>query len=134
MADTTTFAARLLGNQYAQEKLNDAAQGAHAAYKRATKRRTDALRDTKLRKQVREAAASLTEATRALEQDRHGPERSRGKRVLVVVVLGAAAAGTALAASEELRNSVFGNGSAQAGDGEQGSKAQTPGTPAAGVA
>ena len=64
------IAERLLENQYAQENLREAVENLRRAYQRASKRRVKPAEDKKLRQQVREAAASLTEAGKALHSGR----------------------------------------------------------------
>jgi hypothetical protein len=64
------IAERLLENQYAQENLREAVENLRGAYRRASKRRVKPAEDKKLRQQVREAAASLTEAGKALHSGR----------------------------------------------------------------
>ena len=84
----TTYAQRLLENQYVQERLSEAAEQLRAAYRRASKRRTDPARDEKLRKQLRQAGLSIKEAVSALQSGRTRPKGQRTKRVLVVIGLG----------------------------------------------
>jgi hypothetical protein len=63
---TGTYVQRLIENEYVQENLAQAADSLRAAYRRASKRRVEPMRDEKLRRQVREAALSLREAASAL--------------------------------------------------------------------
>jgi hypothetical protein len=107
---TSTYAQRLLDNEYVQEQLAAGVESLRAAYKRASKRRVEPARDEKVREQIRQAAASFTEAANAIRTGRRKPKRKRGRRVLVVLGAGAAAAGAALASSEELRHKVLGGG------------------------
>ena len=106
----TPFLERALDNRYAQENLSDAAENLRAAYRRASKRRVQPTRDKKLREQLRQAALSITEAGSAIKTGRQKPRKRWGRRVLVVIGVGAVGAAAALAASDELRNTVFGDG------------------------
>jgi hypothetical protein len=101
---------RAMGNRYAQENLQDAAEKLRAAYRRASKRRVEPTRDEKLREQLRQAALSITEAGRAIKTGRQKSKNRWGRRLLVVIGLGAVGAAAALAASEELRRRVLGDG------------------------
>jgi chemotaxis response regulator CheB len=111
-SDTATkagaYAQRLLDNEYVQENLAQAVESLRAAYRRASKRRVEPTRDEKLRRQVREAGLSLTEAARALKAGRQKPARRRGRRVIVVLALVGGAAAL-LAANEKLRRKVLGD-------------------------
>ncbi len=108
-SDTETkagiYAQRLLDNEYVQDNLAQAVESLRAAYRRASKRRVEPTRDEKLRRQVREAARSLTEAAGALRTGRQKPKRRRGRRMIVVLALGVGAAAALLAA----RRKLFGN-------------------------
>jgi hypothetical protein len=106
----TPFLERALDNRYAQENLSDAAENLRAAYRRASKRRVEPTRDKKLREQLRQAALSITEAGSAIKTGRQKPRKRWGRRVLVVIGVGTVGAATALAASDELRSTVFGDG------------------------
>jgi hypothetical protein len=103
-----TYAQRLIENDYVQENLLQAADSLRAAYRRATKRRIEPTRDEKLRRQLRQAALSLREATSALQSDRRRPKRRRGRRVLVVLAVGAGAKVAVVGSRKELRNAIFG--------------------------
>ena len=111
-----TYAQRLLENEYVQENLAQAAESLRDAYRRASKRRVEPTRDEKVRRQVRDAALSLREAASALQSGRQKPKKRRGRRVLVVLALGAGAAAAVLASNEELRSKIFGGDSAVAND------------------
>ena len=113
------IAERLLENQYAQENLREAVENLRRAYQRASKRRVKPAEDKKLHQQVREAALSLTEAAKALKSGRQKPKKRRGRRLLILLGLGAAGVVAALAASEDLRNKVLG-GSSVARHGDDG--------------
>jgi hypothetical protein len=111
-SDTETkagiYAQRLLDNEYVQDNLAQAVESLRAAYRRASKRRVEPTRDQKLRRQVRQAALSLTEAASALKAGRQKPKRRRGRRLIVVLALGVGGAAALLAANEELRRKVLG--------------------------
>jgi hypothetical protein len=92
---------RALENEYAQERLRDAAVSAHAAYRRATGRKAaQAARDKRLQRQVRQALSSLREAGAAIQTGRKKPKSRPGRRLFVLV--GFVGAG-GLAAREGLR-------------------------------
>ena len=109
-SDTATkagmYAQGLLDNEYVQENLAEAVESLRAAYRRASKRRVEPTRDEKLRRQVREAARSLTEAASALKAGRQKPRRRRGRRVIVMLALGVAAL---LVANKKLRRKALGD-------------------------
>jgi hypothetical protein len=106
----TPYLERLIDNRYAQENLSEAAEKLRAAYRRASKRRVEPTRDEKLREQLRQAALSISEAGKAIKTGRQKPRKRWGRRMLVVIGVGAVGAAAALAASEELRHTVFGDG------------------------
>jgi hypothetical protein len=118
-SDVGRYAQRLLDNDYAQEQLGEAVESLRAAYRRASKRRVEPARDEKLRRQVREAVQSLAEAGQALKSGRRRPKRRLGRRLLVVVGLGAVGAAAAVALSDEFRERLLGGDDAAsaAGDG-----------------
>jgi hypothetical protein len=99
---------RLLENDYVQDKLREAGAKLSDAKKRASKRRVNTATDAKLRAQVRDAAVALSEAATAFQSGRTKPERSWGKRLAVLAGLGAVGGAVALAASDELREKLFG--------------------------
>jgi hypothetical protein len=116
-AQGAQYVQRLLENSYAQENLSDAVESLRAAYRRASKRRVEPSRDEKLRRQVREAALSLTEAASALNSNRHKPKKRRGRRVLILFALVGGGTAVALALRGDLREKALGGGSVvQAGD------------------
>jgi acyl CoA:acetate/3-ketoacid CoA transferase len=127
-AKAGTYAQRLIENEYVQENLAEAAESLRAAYKRATKRRVEPTRDEKLRRQVRQATLSLREAASAFQSGRHKPTKRRGRRVIIVLGVGAAAAAAVLASNEELRRQLFGEsvGDARAGGTPGSEGSQTP--------
>jgi hypothetical protein len=79
-----------------------------AAYTRASKRRVEPATDEKVREQVRQAALRLREAADALRTGRTKPKKRRGRRIVAVVAITAGGAAVAIAASDELRQKVFG--------------------------
>jgi len=121
MTDATTrllpFAEEMLENSYARENLREGAENLRAAYARARKRRVNPAQDRKLRRQLEAAVAKLDEGTAALASGRRKPRRTGRKVALAALAAVGVGAGAALAASEDLRNSVF--GSAEPG-GEEG--------------
>jgi chemotaxis response regulator CheB len=121
-----TYGQRLLDNDYVQENLSQAVESLRAAYRRATKRRVEPTRDQKLRRQVREAAHSFAEAASALKADRQKPERRRGRRLIVVLALGAGGTAALLATNEELRRKILGDNSGVGGDVPDSANSQVP--------
>jgi hypothetical protein len=106
------LAEELLDNSYARDNLQEGAEKLRDAYDRSRKRRVKPSKDRKLRKQLEAAIAAIDEGTAALASGRKKPKRTGRK--LVIVLLGAAAAGTAavLATNEDLRNQVLGSAKA----------------------
>jgi hypothetical protein len=96
------YAQELVENAYVQENLRDGVDKLRAAYRRARKRRVEPTRDERVRRQVRSAALSLTEAGRALQSRRRKPERRWGPRLAVIAGLGVAGAAVVLWARERL--------------------------------
>jgi hypothetical protein len=96
------YAQELVENAYVQENLRNGVDKLGAAYRRAQKRRVEPTRDEKLRRQIRSAGASLTEAARALRSGRRKPERRWGPRVAVLIGLGVAGAAVAVWANQRL--------------------------------
>jgi hypothetical protein len=122
------YAQRLIDNQYVQDNLARAAESLQAAYNRASKRRVSPAADKKVLGQLRSAVLSVSEAASALKAGREKPKPRWGRRVILVVGVGAAGAAAALAASEELRNKLLGDDSAATPDVTQamaGQAAQT---------
>jgi hypothetical protein len=109
------YAERLLDNAYVQDNLASAAANLRSAYRRGSKRRVKPMRDAKIREQVRDAALSLNEAATALRTGRSKPEPRWGVRVLVLAGVGVIGAAVALAASDDLREKLFG-GNEEAAD------------------
>jgi hypothetical protein len=123
MARMGPYLERLVENGYAQDNLRDATANLRAAYERASKRRVKAARDEKIRRQLRNAAQLLGEATKALTADRTRSKGRRGRRLLIVLGIVALGAAAALAASEDLRNKLLGE--------EPGTPPTSDATPAA---
>jgi hypothetical protein len=111
------FAEEMLENSYARENLREGAENLRHAYDRARKRRVNPAQDRKLRRQLEAALAKFDEGTAALASGRRKPRRTGRKVALAALAAVGVGAAAALAASEDLRNSVF--GSAGAG-GEEG--------------
>jgi hypothetical protein len=107
----TPYVQELLDNEYAQENLLAGAAKLRAAYERSKKRRVKAARDRKLRRQLTVAALSLGEGAKALAGGRRKPPKRRGRRLVMLLGIGALGAGVALAVSEDLRSSLFGSAS-----------------------
>lgn len=105
------YAQRLIDNEYVQDNLARAAENLQAAYDRASKRRVSPATDKKVLDRLRSAVLSASEAASALKAGREKPKPRWGRRLVVVVGLGAAGAVAALAASEDLRNKVLGGDS-----------------------
>jgi hypothetical protein len=96
-----TYAGRLIENDYARENLTDAVENLRAARKRASRKKAAKLADDKrLYEQVRTAAGSLRDATRAIVRDETPPKRSWTKRFLVVGLAGGV---VAIVANADLR-------------------------------
>jgi predicted phosphoribosyltransferase len=121
------YAQELLENEYVRENLREGVDKLQAAYRRARKRRVEPTRDERLRRQVRSAAESITEAGRALRSGRRKPERRWGTRILVIAGLGAAAGAAALWARERLSEQpATAVPPASAGDGVDRAREPTP--------
>lgn len=125
------YAEGLAENDYVQEKLRSAAHNLRGAYERSQKRRVKATRDEKLRAQVQAAARSMTEAGKALASGHQKPKQRRGRRLLLLLTLGALAAGAALAANEQLREAIFGGRDGELGESAAPPSPQPSGSPAA---
>ncbi len=109
------YAKQLAENEYARENLRRGAENLRAAYERSQKRRVKKAKDEKLHHQLEAAIAQLSEGTRALAGKRQKPKPRWPKRLAAVGLVGAAAAGIALAAGDEIK-SALGMG----GEQEQG--------------
>jgi ferric-dicitrate binding protein FerR (iron transport regulator) len=113
-ARAAPYLQELVDNDYVQENLREGLDRLRAAYARARKRRVEPTRDEKLRRQLRDAARSISEAASALRSGRRKPERRWGTRLAVVAGLAVAGGAAGLWARERL------------GD-QAGSNAGTPG-------
>ncbi|HEV7400085.1 MAG TPA: hypothetical protein VGN84_07415 [Solirubrobacterales bacterium] len=105
----TPYVQELLDNEYAQENLLNGATKLRAAYGRSKKRRVNAARDRKLRRQLTVAALSLGEGAKALAGGRRKPPKRRGRRLVMFLGIGALGTGVALAVNEDPRSSLFGS-------------------------
>ena len=87
----TPYLERLLRDDYIQEQLADAVTGLRRSSRRAKGRgATQALKDRRLRDQLRVAVGSLTEAVRALRQP-EPPKRHWLRRALLLAAVGGGA-------------------------------------------
>jgi hypothetical protein len=112
LARAAPYVERLAGNEYLQENLREAAANLRAAYARASKRKVDAVDDRVVKRRLRKAGESLSEARAALLTGRAKPKRSK-KRAVIVVLAGVGIAGAvAIALDDELRRDLFGDGAA----------------------
>jgi hypothetical protein len=101
---------QLAENEYARENLRKGVQNLQAAYGRSRKRRVKKAKDEKLHHQIERAFSSLSEGTRALATGRQKPKRHWPKRLVAVGLAGAAAAGIAMAAGDEIKGALGMNG------------------------
>ena len=87
-ARATKVLDRFLGDDRAQEQLGHGAKRLGAAYRRARMLGgQDAVQDQKLYDQVREAAASLTEAARRIAGKPEPEPKRRGRRLSAILIL-----------------------------------------------
>ncbi len=107
----TPYIEELLENEHARENLREGASQLRAAYERSKKRRIKAAGDRKLHRQLESAATALGAGAKALASGRRKPARWRGRRLVWLLGIGIFGAGLALAASEDLRSSLFGSSS-----------------------
>src|SRR5689334_16555759 len=116
-----TYASRLVESDYARESLSDALDSLRAAQKRAAgKKAAKIADDKKLYNQVRDAAGSLRDASRAVVKGKEPPKRSTGKRLVLLVLIAGVAA---IAMNEGLRAQVLALvGRAQPDSGESGAQ------------
>ena len=105
----SAFVERLLRNAYVQDNLFEAVENLRGAYERAQKRRVKPARDSKIRRQLRQAALSLKEAGEALKSGRHKPRKRWPRRILIVI--GAIGVAAALGGSKALRRKLVGGDS-----------------------
>ena len=103
-AQGAVYAQRLIDSRYAQENLGEAVESLRQAYQRASKRRVEPTRDEKVRKQVRQAADSLKEATRVVISGRQEPRKRWGRRLVILVGLGLAGMAAAVAVRADRRH------------------------------
>lgn len=103
LSRVTPYVQRLLQDQYIQDQIGEAITGLRRSTRRAKGRRaSDALKDRRLRTQLRNAAGSLTAAARALRQ----PEPPKRHRLTGGLLLaGAAAVGGAAWAGQRSSSS-----------------------------
>jgi hypothetical protein len=100
------YAKQLAENEYARENLRRGAESLRAAYERSQKRRVKSAKDEKLHHQIEAAISQLSEGTRALAGKRQKPKPRWPKRLAAVGLVGAAAAGIALAAGDEIKSAL----------------------------
>jgi hypothetical protein len=92
MSRITPYLDRLLRDEYIHEQLGDAVAGLRRSSRRAKGRKAaEALKDRRLRTQLRAAAGSLTEVARALSRP-EPPKRHWIRRALLLVAAGGGAA------------------------------------------
>ncbi|MQA74739.1 MAG: hypothetical protein GEU88_10445 [Solirubrobacterales bacterium] len=103
---SASMAERVLENEYAQDNLREGVEHLSAAYRRASKRRVRAVEDQKVREQLRQAAASMSEAASALSTGRHKPKRHRSRWLLAAASIGALGVAAAAATNDELMNEL----------------------------
>lgn len=108
----TPYIEELLDNEHARDNLREGASQLRGAYERSKKRRVKATRDRKLRRQLESATTALGAGAKALASGPRKPKRRRGRRLVWLLGIGTLGAGLALAASEDLRSSLFGSSSA----------------------
>ena len=97
-AKTGVYLDRLANNEYVQERLVEAADDLHAAYKRASSRRSaaKAAQDRKVQRRVRHGAEAARDAFQVVKTGRRRRRHPNRKLVLAAVAVagaGAAAAG-----------------------------------------
>src|SRR3954453_14239965 len=96
--DALTRIEQVLDNDYAQEQLQEGIRNLRAAYQRASKRRVQPAKDDRVRRQVQSAVTSLGEAAKAIRTGRDKPKPRWGRRIAVVIAIGAAGTAAAVAA------------------------------------
>lgn len=100
------YAKQLAENEYARENLRRGAESLRAAYERSQKRRVKSAKDEKLHHQLEAAFAQLSEGTRALATRRQKPKPRWPKKLAAVGLAGAAVAGVAFAAGDEIKSAL----------------------------
>ena len=92
LARVTPYLRRLLQDEYVQEQLRAALTGLRDSSRRAKRQKTsDALKDRRLSRELRDVAGSLTGAARALGQPAP-PERHLLQRALLLTAVAGGAA------------------------------------------
>jgi hypothetical protein len=107
------YVERFLDNSYARENVDEAVSALRAAYRRAARKGAAAPADRKFRDRVTEAVIAMRESADALQSGRRRPKGRLRKRVLLIAGAAVAAAGLAVALSEDLRNSLLGEPTSQ---------------------
>jgi hypothetical protein len=97
----TPYLEELLENSYVRENIREGVENLRSAYERSQKRRVKTARDQRLRRQVRAAAASMSEAAQALQSGRRKPKPRWGRRLLLLGGVAAVGIGIAIAAGGE---------------------------------
>jgi hypothetical protein len=117
----------LADDEYVQEQIRNALDGLASASRRIARKRGKAAEDKKLYDNLRHAATSVRNASRALQRK---PEpRRRGRKLIVVA---AAAGGVALVITqrERLKSTLAGSGAGEtAPDVDASPEAAAPGAP-----
>ena len=93
-----------LDNRDVRTQLRRGTDRVRDAYERGRKRRVKAARDEKLRRQAREGLVAFATAAAMLKKQTEKPKRHRGRRVLVVLSLGAIGTGAAYVLKEQGRD------------------------------
>lgn len=95
---------RLVGDDYVHEQLTAAVDGLRDAYRRARRLPPhEVVQDKRVYDRVRQAATGLTEAARRAAGEPEPKPRRRGRRALLLLVLGATGAVVYAAARNDRR-------------------------------